>query len=66
MLAKKFFSLLLLSLFFSIACDRGQAQFELASVRAKDLRFQQANGLQVDGIAGPITKKKIKELLGEA
>jgi hypothetical protein len=27
--------------------------------------FQQANGLQVDGVAGPITTKKIKELLDE-
>jgi peptidoglycan hydrolase-like protein with peptidoglycan-binding domain len=29
-------------------------------------KFQEDNGLQIDGVAGPITKKKIHELLGYA
>jgi len=29
------------------------------------LEFQRQNGLQIDGVAGPITKKKIQEVLGK-
>jgi Tol biopolymer transport system component len=38
MLVKKFLSVLLLSLLSSETCNQGRAQFDLASVRAKDLR----------------------------